>query len=183
MKYIKYLLLYLFTFIFGVLFFAYQNEWLIIATRFPVTKNNKQEEYKELLQKKIIKLFCWQNNKYKSEDTEIMISENIAENIKKIITCWLNLLEEEKILDKVTLQSTLMTKSTQEVYLSFDGPILNPENSTYEKLMLIESLLKTLKENDIINLKIYFLIHHQEMVDNHLDFLNPWPINGFLQVL
>jgi hypothetical protein len=45
---------------------------------------------------------------------------------------------------------------------------------------LIEGLLKTLRENDIKIQRIHFLLHHQPLVDYHLDFSHPWPLEGFL---
>ena len=63
-----------------------------------------------------------------------------------------------------------MSENNQFVYLSFDRPLFNEENSTNSKLMLIEALFKTLRDNGIKIQGIIFLIHHQEMLDPHLDF-------------
>jgi len=182
MKLFNCLILCIIALIFGILFFVYQREWLIISTNFPRTSLEKKLENNKTLYKKNIKLFCWQNNKFKSENIEIMFSDNIEENIQKIASGWLDFLQEEKIIEKVNLQNSFVSLSSQELYLSFDRPILNSELSTFEKLIIIESLLKTLRDNDIKLSKIYFLMNHQEMLDTHLDFSNPWPIEGFFQV-
>jgi hypothetical protein len=63
--------------------------------------------------------------------------------------------------------------------LSFDRSPFPTEWTTYEQWMWIESLLKTVRDNDIRIQRIRFLVHHQELIDYHLDFSNPWPIIGF----
>ncbi len=181
MKLLNSLILCIIALIFGILFFAYQKEWLIISTNFSGKYLDKNLENNKTLYKKNIKLFCFQNNKYKRENVEIIFSDNIEENIQKIVSNWLDFLQEEKIIEKVNLQNSFVSLSLQELYLSFDRPILSSELPTFEKLVIIESLLKTLRDNDIKLSKIYFLINNQEMVDAHLDFSNPWPIEGFFQ--
>jgi len=81
----------------------------------------------------------------------------------------------------VSLQNVLISIDETEVYISFDRNLLNEENSTKEKLMLIESLLKTLRDNEITVQQVHLLVHHQEMLDSHLDFSHAWPIIGFLK--
>lgn len=168
----------------GMLFFLCQKEFIIF--KFPAFNNNYREQKvnsKISKTKKNIKLYYWMHERWKTEDINIIWSENINENIQYTISAWLNLLEEERIIDKkVTLQSALMSENNQFVYLSFDRPLFNEENSTNSKLMIIESLLKTLRDNGIKIQGIIFLIHHQEMPDPHLDFSHPWSLQGFKNI-
>src|SRR5690606_23993747 len=93
----------------------------------------------------------------------------------------LTLLEEEQVLEKkASLQSVTQSISSNDVYISFDRTPFNEDAPTFDKLMIIESILKTLRENGITIPNIYFLVHHQIMKDLHLDFSHAWPIEGFL---
>jgi hypothetical protein len=82
---------------------------------------------------------------------------------------------------KVSLQSVVPSPSGVEAYISFDRNPFTKNQSTYEKFMWIEGLLKTVRENGIQLQSIYFLVHHQPLTDFHLDFSNAWPISGFIQ--
>jgi hypothetical protein len=179
---IYYLILLIITFISGIIFFSLKKEWVILNVpkyQENLLEKNKQKNY--ITTKKTINLFYWHGNKWNKENTEILWSNNKIDNINKIINNWLNLVDEEKIIDKkVTLQNTLLSFDNQEIYISFDRNLLSSESSTYDKLMLIESLLKTLRDNNIENYKIYFLVNHAQMQDTHLDFTHAWPINGFI---
>ncbi len=166
-------------FILGILFFLFKKE--LIVFRFPVNYENFSSSSQNSKIKKSVKLFYFINEKWNYENIEIIWSNNINENIKQIVSSWLNLLEEEKILDhKITLQSVLSNAENKEIFLSFDRNLFNDENSTYEKLLIIESIIKTLRENELKISKIRFLNHHQEINDIHLNFKNSWPIQGFI---
>ncbi len=164
----------------GILFFLYKKELIIF--RFLI--NYGDSDCKNIQNSKIkksIKLFYWLNEKWNYENVEIISSNNLNENIKQIVSSWLNLLEEEKILNhKISLQSILSGVDDKEILLSFDRILLNDDHSTYDKLLLIESLIKTLRENELKISKIKFLNHHQEIDDTHLNFKNSWPIQGFI---
>jgi len=81
---------------------------------------------------------------------------------------------------KITVQTVLLSTSDQVAYLSFDSDPLSKESSTFDKWMLIEGLLKTIRENSVRLQQIQLLVHHQLMQDPHLDFSKPWPVDGFL---
>lgn len=193
MNKLYYLLIVFLFLIFGATFFAIQNDYIIF--RFP-KKNITIELNNNLSTKKTIKIFYWNNTKWINENVDILISGKLDEDISKIINAWLNLLDEERIIEKISLQTALISDFSNELFLSFDRNIINEEHSTYQKLMLIESLLKTLR-NNVISItptnidntqelektgkisKINFLVHHKTMQDPHLDFSNPWPIEGY----
>lgn len=174
----KYLIIFASIFIFGIFFFFYQQEFIII--RFPKRLNINSENSSKTI-KKIVTLMYWHSNRWNSEKVEVIWSNDKSKNVQQIINSWLTLLDEEKIMDKkASLQSAMLSLSENEIYLSFDRNLFSDENSTYEKLMLIESLLKTLRDNQIDIQKVRFLVHHQDMHDVHLDFSHFWPITGFL---
>lgn len=78
------------------------------------------------------------------------------------------------------LQSVVVTQA-QEAYLSFDRNPFGKEQSTFEKWIWVESLLKTVRIADVPLQSIYFLAYHQPLHDVHLDFSISWPVVGFFK--
>jgi len=92
------------------------------------------------------------------------------------------LVDDEKITTKkITLQTAMLNPTGTELAVSFDHGLFSKDATTYEKWMLCEGLLKTVRENGIASQTVRFLIHHQPIIDAHLDFSNPWPIYGFIR--
>lgn len=177
----QYIILSTVFFILGFLFFAYQKEWIIF--RLPkvfhyIANDSKQKK----VSKKSVVLNYWNNSKWNSEKIDIIWTDNESENLQRLICSWLILMDEEKLVEKVSLQTALLSLNGQDLFLSFDRNILDEEKSTYEKLMIIESLLKTLRESGIKTKRVRFLVHHQEMNDSHLDFSHFWQIEGFINL-
>lgn len=160
----------------GFLFYAFQHD--IIIFRFPAKQANFVTNLN--IQKKNFKLIYWHNNKWNYEEKEIIDSDNKIKTLTHLVTGWLQVLEEEQIIvKKVSIQSVLFDNSGKEAYISFDRNPLNKQSSTYMKLMLVEGLLKTIRENKFQLQNIYLLVHHKPLHDQHLDFSKPWPVIGF----
>ncbi len=167
--------------LFSFCYFAYNQQWIIINLP---KKNATQKEQQNVVQitKKRITRFYWNNDAWHAEETELLWSDDKADTLIHVITCWLALLDEEKVMEKkVSLQSVLVSPSGCEAYISFDRNPFTKNQSTYAKLMWVEGLLKTIRENGIKVQMIHFLVHHQPLSDFHLDFTNPWPIAGFIE--
>jgi hypothetical protein len=163
----------------GMIFFCIYQELLIVHFG-TFKKTIIQEEI--TTERKKIDLFFWKNDRFKKESVEIMWSDNKADTLHYIVNQWLNVLDEEEILDKkVLLQHVCLNKSESIAYLSFDRYIFNKESSTYQKYMIIEGLLKTVRESSLKIPSLHFLIHHKPIVDSHLDFNHPWPLHGFIE--
>jgi len=123
----------------------------------------------------------WHKKKWNKEKIDLLWTNDKAKNIQYLINSWLALLDQEDVMPKkVSLQAVLLSSCANIAYLSFDRNPFSENSTTYEKLMLIEGLLKTVRENDVKLQSVHFLVHHQIMGDYHLDFSNPWPIHGFL---
>ena len=163
----------------GFVFFAWYHNFIIIKTSF----KSYTLENSELAERKTVTLFTYRADRWHSEQKELLWSSQLHKAITSLVTSWLLYLEEEQnTAKKVTLQSVVLSPSEQELYVSFDRNPLNKESSTFEKLMWVESLLKTLRENDIKVHSVYLLVHHQPLHDYHLDFSRAWPITGFVSV-
>lgn len=177
MKSLTYFLFFLFCIFAGILFFAIQNE-LIIFNLSTVQKINQRKP----ANKKQVNLIFWQNNQWKTETHDLLWTNNKQQDLRCLINAWLTLLHEENIMEKkVTLHTVLLAASDQVAYFSFDSAPLPKESATIVKLLFIEGLLKTIRENNITLQEIQFLVQHELLEDPHLDFSKSWPINGFLQ--
>jgi hypothetical protein len=162
----------------GIFIFLYQKEYII----FNIKSSPATVSIPAIAQKKNTSLHYWQSDQWHTEQMPLILCQNTASNIQLIISRWLQLMYDEKIIrKKATLQSALINYDQKELFISFDRAPWNKENSTFEKWMAIEGLLKTIKENDDLHTlkSIRFLIDHQPINDYHLDFTNSWPIDGF----
>lgn len=167
------------SFILGLLTFAFYQSWIVV--RWPVYAKNKK--LTTITNKKTFKLIYWHDDNWHTEDVgSIWSANNTEQNIQYLVNNWLSLLEEEKVMPiKVTLQSVMLSPSGNQAFLSFDRQPFNLESSTLKKLMWIEGLLRTLKQNMVTVQSVHFLVHHAHMDDDHLDFSFAWPLEGFLQ--
>lgn len=173
----SYFFITLFSFLLALLVFAYQKEFIIIRIG---TKQTTVEDITHAYKKNVI-LFYW-NNDWHTEEVPVLLSNHTISNLQHVITQWLQLLNEERILTKkVTLQAVLMSYEGNELFISFDRLPWNKQTSTFEKWMAIEGLLKTIRNFDNSIKKVRFLISHQPMKDLHLNFINSWPIAGFIE--
>ncbi len=168
------------TFLTGILFFCFYQEWIIFhisfGTKPPVTLASGN------VKKKNVPLFFWKNNRWQKEDIEILWSQDTEKTLYQLVNRWLSLADEEEVLSKkVTLQNATLSDNQNNVYLSFDRSLFSSDSSTFQKYMIIEGLLRTIKESNIKVLSIHFLVHHKPIEDSHLDFSSPWPIEGFLK--
>ena len=58
--------------------------------------------------------------------------------------------------------------------------LVNLNDIIFKKWMMIEGVLKTLRENNITVKDVHFLVQHQPLSDPHLDFSVAWPLHGFI---
>lgn len=171
------------TFLAGLLFHAYQKEWIVFLLPIHQTMLDKKvpQESEQFYQKTVVCYF-FRHHTWQSEECSIIWSSNISDTIQVITHSWLQLCEDEKIINTdVQIESTTMTQQKQ-LLISFNKDFLNKQSATYEKLMIIESLLKTIYATKLPVQSVQFLVHHQPMVDDHLNFLIPWPITGYVQI-
>ncbi|MDP3788713.1 MAG: hypothetical protein Q8Q60_05365 [Candidatus Chromulinivorax sp.] len=167
--------------ILGFLFHAYQKEWIILLLPHQTAdiQTHNQAADATFTQKKIV-LFFWKHEQWHKEHNSVIWSSNITHNVKTITNNWLTLLEDEKIIDNDIQLISAVIGSNKELFLSFNKDLHNTQSSTYAKLMMIHGLLKTMHENKIPVQSVRFLIHHQTLSDDHLNFSVSWPITGYI---
>jgi N-acetylmuramoyl-L-alanine amidase len=123
----------------------------------------------------------WYQGNFKHEEKILLWSTSSQESIAYLMQAWLALMDEEGLLPHAcTLQSVSLSPSEQEAFISFDHSPLSVAWSTYDCWMIIESLLETLRDNDISVTSLRFLEGHQPLQDIHLDFNKSWPLEGFI---
>ncbi|MFA5075002.1 MAG: hypothetical protein WC436_02755 [Candidatus Babeliales bacterium] len=182
-KFTVLIFLLLISFIFGLFFFFIQKEWLIIQT--PIFCDKKKILLKEAINnsvvvKRKIKFFYFKDDKILIEESDFVWLADESENLKYLINNWLCFLHSEHIISKkILVESVCASEVNQTIYISFDKSPLDKDWSVLKKWNFIESLLKTMR--DVVSSFKFaiFLIKHQQMKDDHLDFSQPWPIEGF----
>src|ERR1700733_210145 len=161
----------------GIFFFAYQHKIIIIN----IPSASLPSDRAPIAQKTAVSLFYWYHNQWHTKQIFFFFSQNQSDVLSLLINRWLSLLHTEKIVKKKScVQAALLSYDGKTIFISFDRAPWNKESSTYEKWMQVEGLLKTIKSAFATIKKVAFLSHHQPLQDPHLDFTNPWPIDGFL---
>lgn len=164
----------------GMFFFALKHEFILI--RLPGSHNGLAPNALVTNNKKTVILFAKTGDTWHTEQQELIWTNDVAENMRLLTMNWLMFNQEEHLAEKnVTVQSCALSTSEQEIYISFDRNPLPKEQPIIVKWLLIESLLKTIRENKIPLVSVHFLINHQPLQDPHLSFDLPWPINGFFE--
>lgn len=164
----------------GALIFAFYNDWIIFNVPFFYTSQVVLMNVGSVSKKKV-PFWYWVAPTLKRDDQEVLWSSDSAEAMQSVTARWLTLLSEEALVHKkVSLQMAAKGVHDSEFFLSFDRSFLSKTASTFDKLMLLESLLKTWRETAIPLHNIRFFIHHQQFFDMHLDFSRPWPVDGFV---
>jgi len=167
------------SFIFGFFLFCFYQQWIIIYM--PFNKRHVLNTTHSNTHIKKIFLYFWKQNKWNKEAVDIMWSTNNAETLKHLTNRWFALLDEEELLnEKVSVKSITIAPTTGTAFISFDRYPFNEQSSVSQKLMVLEGLLKTVRESELKTAHIYFLVHHKPVPDHHLDFSHPWPVQGFL---
>jgi hypothetical protein len=158
------------------MYYAWQQDWIVVSIP-PELVNNKHNKSG----KKQVSLFYFKE-KWTRETTELLWSERETQNAHQLIQATLSLLSEAGMAKKVTVERVLSGHTDQYLLIFFDQSPLPKNTSIYTKLMIIESILKTLRENNITTPSVYFLANNHPIPDAHLDFSVTWPINGFAKV-
>jgi hypothetical protein len=167
------------SFFIGFIFHAYQKEWIIINFPYQTTSFHEQKTIDSFAQKKI-PVYFWKNNTWRHEYSTVIWSDDVANNSKTILNHLITVLEDEAILES-DIQIIATTLSNQkELLVSFNKNIYSTEHATYDKMMIVHSFLKTLYENKISVQSVRFLIQHQTIIDDHLNFTVSWPITGYV---
>lgn len=166
------------TFFLGALVYAYRNNLIII--RYPWVIRHAAQGIQA--HKKKCKIWYEKQGNFTFESQQIIWDDyHIVANASRLISAYLALIDEEGKLDKkIQVQAVTLNPNQTELLISLSHAPFNEEMSTYDKWMMIEGLLQTIRENITTIKSVIFLIQNQPFTDPHLDFSCPWPIEGFL---
>jgi hypothetical protein len=180
MKKRTFLLIALVTCICGMVLFAYCNQWFILIKKSPAYTQQYTHAEDGAHSTKTVTFSYWRAGEWHKEQLDIPWQERTQDALTYLVNRYLEYLYEESILtQKITVQTLLFSITELECYLSLDKNPLNPEWSIQQKWYCIEGLLKTLREHGLTSPKVYFLVDHKPLVDDHLDFAAAWPLEGF----
>jgi len=160
----------------GIGYYAWQQRWIIF--NIPVQfKQNQTSNYT----KKKAAIYLWRHESWTHETVELLWANHEPFDAQQLIQATLTLLAEEHDLKKkITIEHVLEHTNHQQLLVFLDGTPFSKNMSIRTKLMIIESILKTLRENGIKTPSINFFVNNQPLPDAHLDFSNPWPLLGFV---
>lgn len=171
----------------GALFYAIHQEWLFFFCPHSACTTRKKndalsgESFSIAARKKVVLLF-WRHDRWAKEQQDLVWPADKAQALTYLLNSWFTLLAEEQITEqKVTVQTVLLANNGTQALLSFDRNPLTKESSTFTKWLLLEGLLKTIRENGVSLETVVFLVRHQPLRDYQLDFTNPWPVGGFFE--
>ncbi|MDZ4131118.1 MAG: hypothetical protein U1E02_44140 [Hydrogenophaga sp.] len=171
----------------GALFYAIHQEWLFFFCTHKFCANTMQSasragESLSVAARKKAALIFWRHDRWAKESQELVWPADKAQALTYLLNSWFTLLDEEHVTEqKVTVQTVLMAHEDKQALISFDRIPFAKESSTFAKWLLLEGLLKTIRENGIAISEVVFLIRHQPLRDYQLDFTNPWKIEGFFE--
>jgi hypothetical protein len=170
----------------GALFYAIHQEWLfffcthkLCSVQYGFSGNGDTGDHSVAARKKAVLIF-WHHDRWTKETIELVWPADTAQALTYLLNSWFTLLDEEHITEqKVAVQSVLLANEGTQALISFDRSPFAKESSTFIKWLLLEGLLKTIRENSVAIANVVFLVRHQPLRDYHLDFTNPWPVSGF----
>ncbi len=161
----------------GFLFYGLYNEYIII--RLP-SRDGALIYEQPPIQRKNAKFIYWHNGKFAVEQKMVLYSNDVLFTLTEVVTHWLATLEQERATEKkIALDAVLLDRSGTEACISFDRSPFLPSQSTFQKLVWIEGLLKTLKEAGLPVQKVRFLVKSKPLQDAHLDFNHAYPLSGY----
>ncbi len=140
-------------------------------------------------EKQTIKLYIKKNGSWLSENLHTVLSDDRAQKIHRVVTQWLLFAFDEGMIAKpARVQTVFWDEKNNTFLLSFDRSFFSKESCLHDNLMLIEGLLKTLKDNNMcdgctgaparsVEYFISFYINYQPWEDRNLDFSEPWPVS------
>ena len=159
--------------------FAWYRELIIVSI--PSWSRLQSTTIDQTSYKKNITLFYISKNQPHQEHKEILWTESLDGNILTCLHAWAELFNEEKREHKVTIQNACVSFTQDELMVSLSRLPFYKNDTALQKLGLIETLFKTVRTVFPTLKKIRLLVNHEPMVDDLLDFSQPWPIGGFIE--
>jgi hypothetical protein len=177
-KYLKYSLISFALFASGILFFAYQESWIIINIPQTSIWQNLQKPKTAQVD---AKLWAFKSNQWIQEIKQIIKTDDTAQTVQNLLNSWFLFIKEEHIITKtITIQSCVLSPTKKIAFISLSHNPFTAQAMTYECLMIIEGILKSIRENKIELQEIQILLNHKPLSDHRLNMEIPWPVAGYM---
>jgi N-acetylmuramoyl-L-alanine amidase len=161
----------------GALWYSIHHDIFIIL---PYKNTYQQAASSSTTAKKQVDIYIWKQEEEQKERIEIIWESDIENQVHAIVQAWLTLLEQENIIsEKITVQDVCGGLVKDAFFISFTASPLPKDASTKTKLKIIDSLVKTVKNNLSLHAPIQLLVQHKPIIDPHIDFSANLPIEGY----
>lgn len=162
----------------GLLFFCFYQDWIIFTKPF-----KRSDQITPIVQKKEVTLyFLKNNNSWHQETTTILWKESTAQKAHELLNHWFLVGDDEELIPhKVTVLQCALSHNKTTLFVTLDRSPFDLNNSLQQKMMLLEGLLKTIRENKLTFSSLFLLVNNKPLQDQQLNFENPLPITGFFE--
>lgn len=177
-----YLLLVSGCFFLGMMVFLFKRSWLIMhwVPGYARSDVSVSPVSKHIVHRKKLALYYWKDDQLKREVDSFVWRGDAYEDLKIMVGSWLSFLYEERVVRKrVSLESIALGASKQDLLVSFDHYPFEKDWSIRKKWQFLDGLCRTIAGVNLGVQSILFLVNHERLQDDHLDFSQPWPVTGF----
>lgn len=176
-KYKKVYLLFVGAIFTGIVFGLFHYEYLLWQTR--PSKPYSIVTIPSVYNKAFI--FYQKNETWLKETASINVSSDLQEASFILIKEWLKILQSEQLIPHyVTLDSTLIDINEKNLYISFNASFFYVHHGTYQKLLLLVSLSKTIASLESSLQKYVLLVKDEPLIDTLIDCEAPFNIDYWI---
>lgn len=163
----------------GTLWYLFDQEYIVICM--PAFHRERSTHTVPVITKDVISVFFPKESSLTQEERTLIHPDNHTTWLGYIVEQWVQTCDEEGLFTRrPTVQSVSCSSRGTDVIISFDRAPYTKHGSTHAAWIMIESLLATLRPHVAQNARVYICTHHTPLTDVHLDFEQPWPIEGFM---
>lgn len=176
----RHIIIFTASFVIGGLWFALQYGFLVI--RFPRVSQSTGVRSSSRVRKKI-KIPFFKGTSWSIEQREVLWDDQfIGHTAEALCKLYWGLVEEEGLVTPDTsVQMAMVGKNGSELFCSLSHNPFRDGQSTYQSLLVVEGLLRLIRENFPRIATVRLLVQHEPCKHTHLDFSQPWPVGGFLK--
>lgn len=126
-------------------------------------------------QQKTITISYPKNGNWINEQATILWhAEDTSLTLKHLIKQWLQVLQDAHLINPhLAVTTVAVTPTSGEAFISFDSPLLQKDCSLHAKWLIVESLCRTIRTNELTVSSLMLLQADRSMPDDHFDFSHP----------
>ena len=167
--------------IFGFLLYAWSVNWIIIAIPCTLTTPAKSLTPKTPI-KKSFDLYFFKNQQWLHENITVSAPQDDLKQLEIILNKLCTLLEEEHLISSnIQIHNIACTADESELLISCTKNPFTDCKNIYEKLILLETFLKNIRKHTKQLFHVRFLLLHEPLRDEHINFSIAFPSTGYLE--